>query len=166
MISFKLKKRNELPVTRNTEMHIDCRGCGEPNIGETRCVRCISESIVRFGEPERIILRSGVETELTDETVELLRKITDAFSRTSVGRKGRRCSGCVLSSASLEDEKWEELSTENIDDIIASLGKVFLKCSQCQTCILEAEGYFRILRDKLVLLNEDAAKIAFRIVGA
>ena len=159
-------KTRKAPAVTNDDLHIDCRTCGEPELGNTVCVRCICESIVRFGEPTRIILRSGPEAEFSRETVDLLRKISDSFCRTSVGRDGRRCAGCVLSRASLEEEKWAELSFENIDEILDTLGKVFIDCPECQTCVSDAESYFAMLRERLTGMSEDAARIAYRIVGA
>ena len=165
LISFGRFKTKEEPVNRTNDLRIDCRQCGEPSIAKASCIRCIGESIVRFGEPERIILRSGVEREFSQETVELLRRISDAFCRTSVGMTGRRCSGCVLSQESLENEKWADLSFENFDELIDRLGKVFLECSQCQNCISDAQRYFGILKDRLEGLSKDAAVAAYRIVG-
>ena len=166
MIKFGILKTKNEPVIETKDLHIDCRQCGEPDLGRTECVRCICNSIMEFGEPERIILRSGVEREYSRDTVDLLRKITDSFCRTSVGRDGRRCSGCVLSSSSLEEEKWQELSFDNIDEILAGLNNAYIDCEQCQTCVSEAIRYFTILRDKLEELSTDAAMTAYRIVGA
>ena len=166
MISFGRFKTKEEPVTRTNDLRIDCRQCGEPSIAKPSCVRCIGESILRFGEPERIILRSGVEREFSSETVELLRRISDAFCRTSVGMAGRRCNGCVLSQESLENEKWADLSFENFDELIDRLGKVFLECPQCQNCIRDAQRYFELAKDKLEGLSKEAAKTAYKIVGA
>lgn len=165
MLSFKSKtKRTD--VKDMSVLSIDCRNCERPDLGNIGCVRCIGESIVRFGDPEKVILRSGVEEEFPHEVVDLLRKISDAFCRTSVGREGRRCTDCVLSRESLEEEKWSELSLENIDEIRDRLSKVYLECPECQTCISDAQRYFSILRDKLDVLSKDAAMVAFRIVGA
>ncbi|MBO4552642.1 MAG: hypothetical protein J5673_05535 [Candidatus Methanomethylophilaceae archaeon] len=165
MISLKHKKQDTEHVN-DAMLHIECRGCSEPCLGDSGCVRCICEHIVRFGEPERISLRSGVTVEYSHETVELLRRLSDSFSRTSCGRSGRKCAGCVLSRESLEEEKWAELSVDNIDEIIGTLDKVYLECNMCQTCITEAKDYFEMLRMKLVALSEEAAKLAYRIVGA
>ena len=166
MISFGCFKTKNEPVVRTKDLRIDCRQCGEPSIAKTSCIRCIGESIVRFGEPERIILRSGVEREFSPETVEILRRISDAFCRTAVGMDGKRCQGCVLSQESLEDEKWYDLSFENFDELIDRLGKVYLECPQCQNCISDAQRYFTIVREKLEGLSKDAAMVAYKIVGA
>ena len=166
MISFGRLKTKKEPAARDDELRIDCRKCGVPELGNASCVRCICESIVRFGEPGRIILRSGSEQEFSRETVDLLRKISDTFCRTSVGRSGRRCEGCVLSRTSLEDEKWADLSFENIDEILDTLGKVYIDCQECQTCISDADSYFRMIRERLEGISDEAAKIAYRIVGA
>ncbi len=166
MISFGRFKTKDEPANRTNDLRIDCRRCGEPSIAKTSCVRCIGESIVRFGEPGRIILRSGVEREFSPETVELLRRISDAFCRTSVGMAGKRCKGCVLSQGSLEDEKWADLSFENLDELIDRLGKVFLECPHRQDCIDDAQRYFGMMKDKLEALSKDAAMVAYKIVGA
>ena len=166
MISFGRFKTKDEPVLRTDELRIDCRNCGEPSLAKAACLRCIGQSIVRFGEPERIILRSGVEREFSPETVELLRRISDAFCRTAVGLDGRKCSDCVLSRSSLEDEKWADLSFENFDELIDRLGKVFLECPRCQDCIADAQRYFDMARDKLEGLTKDAAMVAYKIVGA
>ena len=166
MISLVRLKNKKEPVTKSDILHIDCRRCGTPELGNTVCVRCICDSIVRFGQPGRIILRSGSEKEISKETVDLLRRLSDSFSRTSVGKSGRKCDQCVLSRASLDDEKWAELSYENIDDILETLGNVYIDCPQCQTCISDAESYFSMLRERLGGLSEEAARIAYRIVGA
>lgn len=165
MISFKELIAKKGPVYSDDILRIDCRSCGEPSLGESRCIRCIGTSMVIFGDPGRVILRSGVEREYSDDAVELLRKISDAFCRTSVGRTDRRCSNCVLCRQSLEDEKWADLSLENIDEIRDRLGKVFLECPESQYCIADAERYFSILREKLEGLSEEAMKVAYRIVG-
>ena len=164
MISLGLFKEKK-PVNDSKDLHIDCRQCGEPSIGRIGCLRCIGESIVRFGDPKRIILRSGAETEYSQESVQILRGISDIFCRTSVGRDDRRCTGCVLSRASLEEEKWADLSLDNIDEIIDTLSNVYIDCKECQTCVSEADSYFRMLRDRLADLSEDAARVAYRIVG-
>ena len=159
---FRTKKE---PAIESKDLRIDCRQCGEPSIGRAACLRCIGESIVRFGEPERIILRSGIETEYSHESAEILRRISDTFCKTSVGRDGRHCSGCVLSTESLEDEKWVELSFDNIDEILDRLGKVYIDCPDCQDCISDAERYFVMLREKLEKLTKDAVMTAYKIVG-
>ena len=165
MKAFGLFKIRKEPVTESKDLRIDCRQCGEPSISRTTCLRCIGESIVVFGEPERIILRSGIETEYSHESAEILRKISEIFCRSSVGRDGRRCSGCVLSRESLEDEKWVDLSFDNIDEIIDRLGKVYIDCPDCQDCITDAERYFTMLRERLENLSNEAVMTAYRIVG-
>ena len=165
MISFGLFKTKKESVIESKDLRIDCRLCGEPSIGSAACLRCIGESIVRFGEPERITLRSGIETEYSHESAEILRKISDAFCKTSIGRDGKHCSGCVLSRESLEDEKWVDLSFDNIDEILDRLGKVYIDCPDCQDCISDAERYFIMLREKLEKLCNDAVMTAFKIVG-
>ena len=72
---------------------------------------------------------------------------------------------CVLCRQSLEDEKWSDLSLENLDEIIDRLEKVFLECPESQHCIEDAERYFIILREKLVKLSEEAVRVAYKIVG-
>ena len=72
MKAFGLFKTKKEPVIESKDLRIDCRQCGEPSIGKASCLRCIGESIVRFGEPERIILRSGIETEYSHESAEIL----------------------------------------------------------------------------------------------
>ena len=165
MLSFRHRNRRA-DVNDTSVLNIDCRNCEQPDLGNIACLRCIGDSIVRFGDPERIILRSGVEEEFPREVVDLLREISDAFCRTTVGMDGRRCSDCVLSRDSLEEEKWSDLSLDNIDEIMDRLSKVYLECQQCQTCISDAQRYFSILRDKLEMLSKDAAMVAFKIVGA
>ena len=83
-----------------------------------------------------------------------------------MGRSGRGCDRCVLSRASLEDEKWADLSFENIDEILDTLSKVYIDCQECQTCISDADSYFRMLRERLERISDEAAKMAYRIVGA
>ena len=166
MKSFGLFKTKKEPVIESKDLRIDCRQCGEPSIGRPGCLRCIGESIVHFGEPERIILRSGIETEYSHESAEMLRKISDLFCRTSAGRDGKGCRDCVLSRESLEEEKWVDISFENIDEIIDRLGKVYVDCPDCQECISDAERYFMMIREKLETLSNDAVMTAFKIVGA
>ena len=155
MISFGLFKTKKELVIDNKDLRIDCRKCGEPSISNVSCLRCIGTSIVRFGEPERITLRSGI-----------LRRVSDVFCRTSVGKDDRRCRGCVLSRESLEDEKWADLSFDNIDEIMDRLGKVYVDCPESQECIAAAESYFTMLRDRLEALSNEAVVTAYRIVGA
>ncbi len=165
MISFKKIRKDQGPVRRSAGLTIDCRSCGMPSIDDCECLRCIGNEIVRFGEPERITLHSNVVKEYTQDTVELLRRISDAFCRTSVGREGRGCDDCVLSRESLENEKWADLSVENIDEIIDRLGKVYIDCPNCEDCVSSAEKYFMILRGKLEDISAEAVKVAYRIVG-
>ena len=166
MISFGLFKTKKEPVIDNKDLRIDCRKCGEPSISNVSCLRCIGTSIVRFGEPERITLRSGTETEFSNEAAGILRRVSDVFCRTSVGKDDRRCRGCVLSRESLEDEKWADLSFYNIDEIMDRLGKVYVDCPESQECIAAAESYFTMLRDRLEALSNEAVVTAYRIVGA
>ena len=165
MISIKELIAKDIPVYNDDILRIDCGTCGEPSLGDAKCIRCIGSSIVRFGDPGRIILRSGVEREYSDDAVDLLRRISDAFCRTSAGRTDRKFMNCVLCRQSLEDEKWADLSLENLDEIIDRLGKVFLECPESQHCIEDAERYFIILREKLVKLSEEAVRVAYKIVG-
>ena len=165
MKAFGLFKTKKVPVIESKDLRIDCRQCGEPSIARTTCLRCIGESIVRFGEPERIILRSGIETEYSRESAEILRKISEVFCRTSVGRDGRHCSGCILSRESLENEKWADLSFDNFDEIIDRLGKVYIDCPDCQDCISDAERYFGMIRERFEVLSNDAVMTAYKIVG-
>ena len=166
MISFKQLTKKKVPVKGSEGLIIDCRKCGTPSIDDAECLRCIGDSIVRFGEPDRITLRSNVVKEYTQETVELLRRISDAFCRTSVGKDCKECRDCVLSRESLENEKWADFSLDNIDEIIDRLGKVYLDCPDCQDCISSAERYFMILRGKMEDITNEAVKAAYRIVGA
>ena len=165
MISIKELIAKDGPVYNDDILRIECGTCGEPTLSDAKCIRCIGSSIVRFGDPGRIILHSGVEREYSDDAVDLLRKISDAFCRTSAGRTDRKCMNCVLCRQSLEDEKWADLSLENLDEIIDRLGKVFLECPESQHCIEDAERYFIILREKLVKLSEEAVRVAYKIVG-
>ena len=161
---IKIKKKDDAkddPVLR-----IDCRNCHEPSLGDIGCIRCLGCAIADHGSPERILLRTGTETELCRDTVEILRRISDSFCRTSIGRDGRRCSGCVLSSESLESEKWADFSVDNIDEILGRLDNVFVECQCRDECKADAIRYFSILRDRLEGISKDAAVAAYRIVGA
>ena len=165
MKAFGLFKTKKESAIESKDLRIDCRQCGEPSIGKALCLRCIGESIVRFGEPEKIVLRSGIETEYSHESAEILRRISDVFCKTSVGRDGRHCTGCVLSRESLEDEKWIDLSFDNIDEILDRLSKVYVDCPDSQDCISDAERYFTMLRERFEKLSNDAVMTAYKIVG-
>lgn len=166
MISFKGLFPKKKTAQEDRFLRIDCRGCDTvPDIGNIACIRCIGNNIVDFGEPERVLLRSGLESEFSSETVGILREISDVCCRTSVGKSGKRCDGCVLGKKSLEAEKWVDFSIENIDDVIERLSKVYVECPNGQVCVSEAKRYFIILKGKMECLSKEAAMAAYRIVG-
>lgn len=159
--------KNKLPPQTETTLYVDCRTCGnEPDLGCTGCIKCLCGMIEQRGEQKSIILRSGTETQIEKDAVDVLNDIALDYTAIKAGRTEKQCAGCILSRESLESEKWVDLSLDNLDEIITRLDSVYVGCRWREECIIDAKNSFTQMRIGLENASKEAAKTAYKIVGA
>lgn len=93
---------------------IDCRGCPvAPDPGSRECVACMVSSMCRAGGAERVILRTGRDTEVSGRAGAVLKELA-SLRRWSVPEDvpAVRCRGCPASRRDAVELAWESFPTD------------------------------------------------------
>lgn len=87
---------------------IDCRGCGyAPDPSSRECIACMVASMCRAGSAERVVLRTGRDTEVSGRAGRVLKDVA-SLRRWSipVDAPPMRCRGCAASRKAVMEEAW------------------------------------------------------------
>ena len=153
------KKKEGNAKLENERLLIDCGSCDlKPCISATGCIRCIVSSIVRLGEPKRILLRTSRDTEFVNDTVEIMNRLAKADILTSSVSSGKGCSSCPCEPSAMIRTGWETFPEMNTD-----ASRAILKCKEptnreCEDCLIST---YRCLEQMDYALR-DAERFASR----
>ena len=116
---------------------IDCRGCDvRPMPGSDECMGCIVGRMAETGISDRIILRTGIDTEISDSSGRVLRDVS-ALRRWSMPReppKGR-CSGCDASRYRVMERAWATFPEDGIPfarGMLEGKDRSLKECGRCR----------------------------------
>jgi len=119
-------------------LSINCRSCSKvPDIRSPGCMRCMVHHISRFGNAERIRLRTSRDLELFGPAAETLCEIAAfQWSATLSVNNGRKsCTGCNNSRSRIMDILWSEFPEPNFDSARGRLMSFRPEDSRCNLCI-------------------------------
>ncbi len=131
----------ECKIERNS-LIIDCNGCQfVPQPGSKECLRCMVDCMSSAGSAERVILRTGMDMEVSGRSGEVIRRIASMKRwSTPPSKTARGCSRCETSRSIIIRDLWESfpgmdfsesksgLTTDGHDD----------RCSRCVQSSLRA----------------------------
>jgi hypothetical protein len=168
MISLKgiFKKKETVDRTVDRTLRIDCGRCqSKPDYGNGTCIRCMTSRILESGEPERIVLFSGMETEYSGDAVRIMNELSSIYAIGGSSSSDKQCRECRYSPDELNREMWEKFSLSDIDSLISGLGNIRADRDECNQCIGRTIRIFESVRDKLEETSKDAMMSAYRIMG-
>lgn len=87
---------------------IDCRGCDlAPLPGSDECIRCMVERMRELGGADRIVLRTGRDTEVAGPACRAIRDVASMRRWLScTSGESARCRGCPVSRERVMDIAW------------------------------------------------------------
>lgn len=87
---------------------IDCRGCPlTPVPGSDECIGCMVRCMCREGGADRVVLRTGRDTEVSGAAGRAIREAASLMRWTSASdRVSARCRGCPASREAVMDAAW------------------------------------------------------------
>jgi hypothetical protein len=151
----------------NGRLSVMCSGCGHPpDIGSGRCVACICSMITKNGEPERIILRSGKDTEYFGPAVSVMNALSrvDRLAATVCGENvPKRCSVCSRSAPKLIGAAWSGFPEPDLDSIRSILNSFDPSDERCSACMMRTYSSVEQIEYALDRIGRDAAKEAFSL---
>ena len=162
------RKEEESAVLKDRTLEIDCKQCSfEPDYGNINCIKCICLRISELGQPERIILSAGLDTEYSGDAVRIISEISSIYGINSGSdkRKGK-CAMCRLSPVFLIDEIFASFQSEDIDFSICKLENAVVEDEICEMCLNKTKKILESVRGRLVETSRDALRSAYRIMGA
>lgn len=160
-------KKEEGPAMEDRTLSINCRQCTfEPDYGNINCVKCICQGIFELGQPERILLSAGLDTEYSGDAVRIMSEISSVYAINSGDdrRKGK-CATCRLSPVLLIDEVFASFQSEDTDFGICRLENAVTGDESCDICISRTKKILESVRDRLTETSRDALRSAYRIMG-
>lgn len=102
--------REEGPEVRREgdALIIDCRGCRlRPVPGSEECIGCMVRSMCSAGGTDRIVLRTGTDTEVSGAAGRAIREAASMMRWTSACEKlPARCRACPASRARVMEAAW------------------------------------------------------------
>lgn len=166
MISLKeMMNRKKNGKEDDRILRIDCRNCpDEPDVGSVGCIKCLCSNIDIKRQPVEILLRSGSEIRVDQSTTDVINGIAEGYYSIPVGRSDKQCQGCIMSSESLEAEKWCGLSLDNTNEILEKLDSVYVNCPWGRDCIESARRGFVQMNENMELISKEAAKNAYKLI--
>lgn len=115
---------------------IDCRGCQlTPLPGSEECIGCIVREMSVNGTSDRIVLRTGRDTEISGRSGRCLRDMA-GLMRWSMPRESPkgRCSGCDASRYRVMERAWATFPKDGIGFAREMLGNGGHDTDQCRSC--------------------------------
>ena len=117
---------------------IDCRGCGiAPDPGTPECIGCMVSRMCEKGGSDRIVLRTGKDTEVSGKSGRILKE-TSSVMRWSVPHeepKGR-CRMCENSRVRIMDVVWGSFPGDGVSEARAMIAGRQDGNAQCDMCIM------------------------------
>ena len=162
-------KKNAVKCTvENGRLSIECSECGHPHdIGSRECVVCICSHINSKGEPERIVLRSGKDTEYFGDAVTILNNLSriDRIAKAVCGEKNasKKCSICSRSASKLIKGAWSGFPEPDIDRIRSILNEFDPSDDTCGECIMHTYRSIEHIEYALNEIGKNAARSAFSL---
>ena len=149
-------------------LSIECSECGHPHdMGSRECVVCICSHINSKGEPERIVMRSGRDTEYSGDAVTVINGLSriDRIAKTVCDEKNRskKCSICSRSASKLIKGAWSDFPEPDIDSIRSILNEFDPSDERCGECIMHTYRSVEQIEYALSEIGKDAAKAAFSL---
>lgn len=163
-----LKKKEESAVLKDHVLEINCKQCSfEPDYGNVNCIKCISCKIFELGEPEKIILSGGLDTEYSGDAVRIINDIASVYGINDGDEKKKgRCEMCKLSPAFLTDEIFTSFQPDDIDICIHKLDNAVTENELCEICVNRTKKTLESVKNKLIKTSRDALRSAYKIMGA
>lgn len=115
---------------------IDCRSCRfDPMPGSGECISCMVESMCRAGSADRVVLRTGRDTEISGRAGRVLKEVA-SLRRWSIpeDRPPGRCRGCPVSRREVMVRAWACFPGRTDPEIRASLSTDVPDRDGCGEC--------------------------------
>lgn len=115
---------------------IDCRGCRfTPVPGSGECISCMVESMCRAGSADRVVLRTGRDTEISGRAGKVLKEAA-SLRRWSLpeDRPGGRCRGCPVSRCEVMGRAWAAFPGRADPSLKAALAQEVPDRDGCPEC--------------------------------
>ena len=134
-----LKKDTEEEPDRTTfegdSLIINCRGCDyRPEPASRECLICMVDNLCRHGDAKRIVLRTGMDMEISGRSGEALRKIA-SLKRWSIPEpsKERSCRNCSTSRTIIMTDLWDTFPDLDFDAASSALMAIPQQeeCAKC-----------------------------------
>lgn len=117
---------------------IDCRGCPlAPDPGTPECIRCMVSFMCEKGGTDRVVLRTGKDTEVSGRSGKVLKE-TSSVMRWSVpydDLKGR-CRVCEHSRKRIMDVVWGAFPGDGVSEARVILATHQEGNTQCDMCVM------------------------------
>lgn len=116
---------------------IDCRGCElTPVPGSDECIRCMVERMCETGGAERVVLRTGLDTEISGRAGRVLKEVA-SLRRWSIptGRPRGRCRSCPVSRAAVMGDVWRGFPQCDLEGRAADLLAMVPDREGCPGCV-------------------------------
>lgn len=99
-------------------MIIDCRGCDiAPVPGSEECLRCMVRLMSGTGGTERIVLRTGMDTEISGTAGEAVKDAASVMRWSyTEGRPRMQCRSCPMERNTVMDAVWEAFPNDAVSE--------------------------------------------------
>jgi len=133
------KKNNDITGAEIAEdvLSINCRSCTKvPDIRSSVCIRCMIHNISKYGNAERIRLRTSKDLELFGPAAEVLCDMAVFYgSAYPSASGGKHCSDCRNSNSKIMEALWSEFPDPKFDSARGRLMSFRPEDSRCNLCI-------------------------------
>lgn len=141
---------------------IDCRGCGiAPVPGSDECVRCMVDSMCEHGGAERIVLRTGMDMEVSGRAGRAIREAASVrrWSYTRE-RQGARCRACPVSRRAVMDAAWAAFPEGTVREGRRTLETGSPGREGCDDCVMRTSAAMDQVESGLARIVADMSSAA------
>ena len=112
---------------------VDCDFAPEP--GSKECFRCMVSSMTECGGADRIILRAGIDIEVSGESGKIVRSIASLRRWSSpISEAGRRCRRCSRHRGIVIERLWEGFPDLGFEEAYGELHNGMID-GECENCV-------------------------------
>lgn len=137
---------------------INCMRCKYvPEPGSTECMSCMVDSMSKMGCSDRIILRTGKDTEISGKSGWTIGKIAQLKKWSVPLTEDKKCHGCDRSRTAVMNKAWATFPDVGFDEAYRTV-RADAKNPACRRCQSSTETALKQLETDLMDVKKEMLK--------
>ncbi|MBO4797283.1 MAG: hypothetical protein J5494_00680, partial [Candidatus Methanomethylophilaceae archaeon] len=151
-------------AVKDRSLIINCSGCRFlPDPCTAECIRCMVSSMCRAGSADKVVLRTGRDTEISGYSGKTIKDAASVM-RWSVSQEDLRgkCKTCDFSRRRIMDIVWNSFPADTVSEARTRLSGKTPQGKECEICVLRTRRALEQIESGLEAIIDSMAEKAGR----